>query len=273
MCVSRYSSLVWLLWNHFQLYVLHLAWSTSTPSFHSGSSLKQDQQSRHTADQHNDDAAPVPLSTAVQPDLWYCVADEAGVAGQSGVDAWPVSMSTAQSKTHHPSLYPGPVHHLADQRPSWITLGKKPHTDSLSFHHWEVSKCRKQVIQVISNAASCFAYNCDSRQSRSTQMMQQYLAGVLSALLVSSTDHVIEDVHRLRRARLVHLLTRSLRDDWHLHFLQSPHSLQRDWVGYKNRWRMKKKRREGLEFLRLNRWSVNSIIWCERVTAYYLCLV
>lgn len=39
------------------------------------------------------------------------------------------------------------------------------------------------------------------------QLIQQYLAGVLATLLVASADHVIQDVHLLRRVHLVHLLT------------------------------------------------------------------
>lgn len=61
------------------------------------------------------------------------------------------------------------------------------------------------------------------------QLIQQYLAGVFAALLVSSADHVIQDVHLLVQVHLVHLLTWTLRDDWHLHLLQRSYSWQRDW--------------------------------------------
>lgn len=39
------------------------------------------------------------------------------------------------------------------------------------------------------------------------QLIEQYLAGVLAALLVSSADHVIQDIHLLDWVRAVHLLT------------------------------------------------------------------
>lgn len=59
------------------------------------------------------------------------------------------------------------------------------------------------------------------------QLIQQHLAGVFAALLVSGADHVIQDVHLIFRVQREHLLTWSLRNDWHHHFLQRSHSLQR----------------------------------------------
>lgn len=59
------------------------------------------------------------------------------------------------------------------------------------------------------------------------QLIQQHLAGVFAALLVSCADHVIQDVRLIVRVQRVHLLTWSLRHDWHHHFLQRSHSLQR----------------------------------------------
>lgn len=84
--------------------------------------LKQDQQNGQKTEQHSSALTPFLTSPAVQLDLRYCVADEVWVAGQSGVHTWLICMSTAQSKTHHPGLHPGPIHHLADEGPSRIAL-------------------------------------------------------------------------------------------------------------------------------------------------------
>lgn len=101
----------------------------------------QDQESRQTANQHGSPSTPVLMSSAIETDPWYCVTDEAWKAGQSCIHTWPVCVSTAQSETHHPSLYPGPVYHLADEGPTWITLNRRyKYTQT---HHWEVSKCSK----------------------------------------------------------------------------------------------------------------------------------
>lgn len=50
-------------------------------------------------------------------------------------------------------------------------------------------------------------------------LIQLYLAGVLAALLESSTDHVLQDVHLVCGVCLVPLLTWTLGNDWHLDFL------------------------------------------------------
>lgn len=106
--------------------------------------LKQDQQNGQKTDQHSSALTPVLISSAIQLDLRYRVADEAWVAGQSGIHTWLICMSATQSKTHHPGLHPGPIHHLADEGPSRITLNTwQTHADLFSFHHWEVSKCSK----------------------------------------------------------------------------------------------------------------------------------
>lgn len=103
--------------------------------------LMQDQESRQTAHQHGSPSTPVLMSSAIETDPWYCVADEVRKAGQSCIHTWPVCVSTAQSETHHPSLYPGPIYHLADEGPTWISLNRW--YKCTQTHHWEVSKCSK----------------------------------------------------------------------------------------------------------------------------------
>ncbi len=92
--------------------------TTQKSSFQSVLFLKQEQQSGQTADQQGCAPTPVLISSTKQLDLCFRVADEARVAGQSGIHTWPVLMSTAQSKTHHACLHPGPIYHLADEGPS-----------------------------------------------------------------------------------------------------------------------------------------------------------
>lgn len=200
--------------------------------------LMQDQESRQAAHQHGSPSTPVLMSSAIETDPWYCVADEARKAGQSCIHTWPVCVSTAQSETHHPSLYPGPIYHLADEGPTWITLNRRH--KCTQTHHWEVSKCSKGTSYK-PNIQCRFVSATVICEWAHKQLIRQYLAGVLAALLVSSADHVIQDVHLLIRVHPVHLLTWTLGDDWHLHFLQSSDSWQRDWRQHEGRgWRAKR---------------------------------
>ena len=104
---------------------------------------------------------------------------------------------------------------------------------------------------------------CECKQQQHKQLIQQYLAGVFATLLVSSADHVIQDVHLLCRVHPVHLLTWTLGDDWHLHFLQSPDSWQRDWGGGGQMEDEEQQERKTFVFLQLNRWPGSCFFFAQ----------
>lgn len=85
--------------------------------------------------------------------------------------------------------------------------------------------CRKVTeswFAPFAHACKCVLLHVNTLRKK--QLSQWYLAGVLAPLLESSADHVRQDVHLFSRVRLVHRLTRTLGNDWHLNFLQSPQS-------------------------------------------------
>lgn len=178
----------------------------------------------------------------MQLDLAYCALDEVREAGHSSIHTRSVCVSAAQSKTNHPCLHPGPIRHRADERPAWIPLSRWHDTHSASTTGRCQSALRGELLNLFSMQYSVLFVHasvyCSSTQKHK-ELIRPYLAGVLAALLVSSADHVREDVHLLFGVCLVQLLTWSLGNDWHLHLLQRPYSRQRDWEEYKQRQKWK----------------------------------
>lgn len=91
---------------------------------------------------------------------------------------------------------------------------------TFSIHHWEVSKCsERRAPTVIFPCSFAYAVCVVKSTKKPNGLIQLYLAGVLAALLESSTDHVLQDVHLVCGVCLVPLLTWTLGNDWHLDFL------------------------------------------------------